>query len=123
MVMALDLDLARLLLKARRKPPPHFEGVPNRAIGLKKMKHQGQIKRADHFRERTQVRTLIADLQRIIDILDADIELEEQQAGVTDLARREYPVLARALRARRDNLSETISGLRYRAHCRGLFDT
>jgi hypothetical protein len=86
------------------------------------MKHQGQFKRSDHFRERTQVRTLIADLQRIVDILDADIEFEEQQAGVTDLARPDYPVRARELRARRDNLSGTISGLRDRAHCSGLFD-
>lgn len=75
------------------------------------MKHQGQFKRSDHFRERTQVRTLIADLQRIVYILDAEIEFEERQAGVTDLARPEYPVLARELRARRDNLSGTISGL------------
>lgn len=76
------------------------------------MKHQGHFKRSDHSRLRTQVRTLIADLQRIVDILDAEIEFEERQAAVTDLARPGYPVVARELRARRDNPSGTISGLR-----------
>lgn len=75
-----------------------------------KMKHHGQFQCADHFRERRQVQTLIADLQRIVDILDADIGFEEQQVGVTDLASPEYP-MARALRARRDNLSATICDL------------
>ena len=75
------------------------------------MKHQGQFKRADHFREHRKVQTLIADLQRIVNILDADIDFEEQQVGITDLASPEYPSLARALRARRDNLSATIHDL------------
>ena len=76
------------------------------------MKHQGQFKRADHFCEHRKVQTLIADLQRIVNILDADIDFEEQQIGVTDLASPEYPILARALRARRDNLSATIYDLK-----------
>ena len=78
------------------------------------MKHQGHFKRADAVREAVQTATLIADLNRIVAILDVDIASEEQQAGVADLTRSEYPVLARALRARRDNLLETIGELRHR---------
>ena len=71
------------------------------------------MRQQGHFggRERTQVQTLIADLDRIAQILDADIEFQEREAGVADLTCSEYPVPARALRARRDNLSETISAL------------
>ena len=76
------------------------------------MKHQRHYRSADAVREATQARTLIADLSRIVDILNVDIVSEEQEAGMSDLALPEYPALARALRARRDNLLETISVLR-----------
>ena len=78
------------------------------------MKHQGHFARAVHLREATQTRSLIADLDPIVDILNGDISAEEQAAGVTDLKRPEYPIFARALRARRDNLMETIAALRRR---------
>jgi hypothetical protein len=78
------------------------------------MKHQRHYESVNAVRQATQVRILIADLSRIVDILNVDIVSREQEAGVTDVARSEYPVLARALRARRDNLLETISALRQR---------
>jgi hypothetical protein len=78
------------------------------------MKHQGHFKRADPMREAMQTRTLIADISRVVEILNVDIASEEQSAGVADLARSDYPVFARALRARRDNLLETISALQQR---------
>ncbi len=76
------------------------------------MKHQGHLRRTDELREATQTRTLISDLTRIVEILNVDISSEEQAAGVTDPVRAEYPILARTLRARRDNLLETISALK-----------
>ena len=78
------------------------------------MRHQGHLKSTEQLREATQARTLIADLSRIVEILNVDIASEEQAAGVADLAHSEYPVLARALRARRDNLLDTISALQQR---------
>ena len=75
------------------------------------MKHQGHLKRTEQLREATQARTLIADLSRIVEILNVDIASEEQAAGTAVLARSEYPAYARALRARRDNLLDTISAL------------
>ena len=78
------------------------------------MKQQVHFKRAAADREATQTRTLIADLYRIVAILDADIAAEEEQVGVVDLTRPEYPLLARKLRARRDNLLETVGQLRQR---------
>jgi hypothetical protein len=44
-----------------------------------------------------------------VELLTVDIEHEETQAGVRDLSDPAYPVLARSLRVRRDNLMETIS--------------
>ena len=55
---------------------------------------------------------MIADLSRIVEILNVAIACSEQDAGVSDIARPEYPALTRTLRARRDNLLETISALR-----------
>ena len=56
-----------------------------------------------------QIATLIQSLSRSVELLTVDIEHEETQAGVRDLSDPAYPVLARSLRARRDNLMETIA--------------
>ena len=60
---------------------------------------------------RLRIATLIADLTRTADILTADIEHEEERAGVGDFADPAYPVLARTLRVRRQNLRATIASL------------
>jgi hypothetical protein len=58
-----------------------------------------------------QIATLIANLTRTLNLLTADIEHEEERAGIRDLADPAYPVLARNLRARRENLRTTIASL------------
>src|SRR5215510_9179065 len=58
--------------------------------------------------EALQTRRLIADIGRIIEILNCDIADEEARAGVSDPSRPEYPILARALAARRENLQSTM---------------
>jgi hypothetical protein len=52
---------------------------------------------------------LISDLRRTVRYLAFDIEVEETRAGLFDVQSPEYPVLARGLRARRDNLLATIA--------------
>ena len=60
---------------------------------------------------RFRIAILIADLSRSVAYLTADIEHEEARAGVRDLADPTYSVLARSLRARRDNIAATIASL------------
>jgi hypothetical protein len=60
---------------------------------------------------RLQIATLIGNLSRTVEILTADIEHEETRAGVRDLADPAYPVLARSLRKRRENIGATIASL------------
>ena len=45
------------------------------------------------------------------ELLTVDIEHEETQAGVRDPSDPAYPVLARSLRVRRDNIGATIATL------------
>jgi hypothetical protein len=78
------------------------------------MKHQHHFESHGPSREALQTRTLIADIDRVVQILNSDIAAEEQQAGVFDRRQAEYPMLARALAARRDNLKGTIAGLERR---------
>lgn len=78
------------------------------------MKHQRQFESTGAFREVAKTKMLISDLGRIIQILNVDIAAEEEQAGITNHFQPEYPFLARALIARRDNLMETISALQRR---------
>jgi hypothetical protein len=61
--------------------------------------------------KKLRIATLIADLTRTADILTADIEHEEERAGVCDLADPAYPVWARSLRVRRETLRTTIASL------------
>jgi hypothetical protein len=58
-----------------------------------------------------QITTLIGSLSRSVALLTVDIEHEEARAGVRALSDPTYPVLARSLRVRRDNIGATIASL------------
>jgi hypothetical protein len=59
-----------------------------------------------------QIATLIRSLSRSVALLTVDIEHEEARAGVRDLSDPTYPVLARSLRKRRENIGATIVSLK-----------
>jgi septation ring formation regulator EzrA len=61
-----------------------------------------------------QTRALIADIDRIVQILNDAIAAEEKTAGVFDRSQARYPMQARLLAARRDNLAGTIATLEQR---------
>jgi len=60
---------------------------------------------------RLQIATLIGDLRRSVAALTADIEHEEMRSGVRNVTNPTYPVLARSLRVRRENIAATIASL------------
>jgi hypothetical protein len=80
------------------------------------------MKHARHFENvsRTSVReaecigTMIADMRRVVQILDCDVQTEEKRSRVFDRSDAHYPILARTLAARRDNLKATIAALEAR---------
>jgi hypothetical protein len=72
------------------------------------MKH-GRIGNESALREAQQIRTLISDLDCIIQILNCDIATEEERVRVFDRSDVTYPLLASTLAARRDNLRDTIA--------------
>jgi len=78
------------------------------------MKHQRHFGIATPARDALQTRELIADIGRVVQILDSDIAAEEEQARVFDRSRIDYPILARTLATRRDNLLGTIAALELR---------
>lgn len=61
-----------------------------------------------------QIATLIGSLSRSVALLTVDIEHEEARTGVRDLPDPTYPVLARGLRVRRENIGATICMLEVR---------
>jgi phage shock protein A len=58
-----------------------------------------------------RIETLIANLERRVEILKVDIKTEEAHAKVKDSFDPCYPIFARQLLARRDNLATTITTL------------
>ena len=80
------------------------------------MKHQRDFKRVSDvaLREAAQVSALISDLDRAVRIINQDIAAEEERARVSERSDTAYPILARALAARRDNLRDTIAALEQR---------
>ena len=72
------------------------------------MKH-GRSENESELREAAQIRILISDLDRIVQILNCDIATEEEHARVSARSDVTYPLLARTLAARRDNLRDTIA--------------
>ena len=77
------------------------------------MKHQHHFE-TTASREAAQTKALIADLDRIVQILDDAISAEEELAGVSDHSQADYPMHARQMAARRDNLTDTIAALERR---------
>jgi hypothetical protein len=77
------------------------------------MEHQSDFRSASKLdsREVAQISGLISDLERIVRIIDLDIAAQEQDARVFDPSRAAYPIAARMLRVRRDNLANTIASL------------
>jgi flagellar protein FliJ len=69
-----------------------------------------------HVEERrrrlAQIESMINEFARMASDLDREIALEEQRAGISDLAHFAYPTYARAARARRDNLLRSSAELR-----------
>jgi hypothetical protein len=63
------------------------------------------------LREASVIGTMLSDLNRTIQLLDIDIATEEERARVFDHSHAAYPILARTLAARRDNLKDTVVAL------------
>jgi hypothetical protein len=54
---------------------------------------------------------MIADINRVVKILDVDIAAEEERSQIFDQTNADYPMLARTIVARRENLKATIAVL------------
>jgi hypothetical protein len=80
------------------------------------MKHQYHFGSPNYppFKEVAKVSALISDLDRVARVLESDIAAEEERSGVSDPFDAAYPILARMMTARRDNLRETIVALERR---------
>ena len=97
-------------------PRPGPRAGPNRSIRSAGMRHQHHPERANAVARRdvSWIAALISNLDRRAQLLDQDIAAEEERAQVFTPADAAYPILARTLRARRDNLRSTIAALEKR---------
>jgi len=91
-------------------------GVPNQDTRSKQMNMQPRFEttRENTLREIAVLSKILADLVRTVQQLESDIAAEEERARVSDRSDVMYPVLARTLIERRDNLRVTIAALEQR---------
>jgi len=77
------------------------------------MKHHPYFEAAQVVAKRkvSKTRNMIADLTATIWALNCEIANEEDRARISDCSDAGYPVLARTLAARRDNLKITVAAL------------
>jgi hypothetical protein len=71
---------------------------------------------ASHLRTQTRSRaqnaqTMICDLQKVAQMLDVAIRDQQDNGWIRDPSRSVFPLAARSLVARRDNLKATIATL------------
>jgi septation ring formation regulator EzrA len=85
-----------------------------RIFGAAEMNKRSFGSASSQSRVAVQTRRLIADVDRVAQIIESNIAAEEERAGTCDCSHPEYPEAARALVARRDNLRETITALEKR---------
>jgi hypothetical protein len=77
---------------------------------MAKLHHSGTAQETA-LRQAAVSRGMIDDLGRTIQILNIDISSEEERVRVFDRSDPAYPILARTLTARRDNLIVTVADL------------
>ena len=65
-------------------------------------------------REIAALSKMLADLVRTVQLIECEIAAQEERASVSDRSDVNYPVLARTLIERRDNLKMTIDALAHR---------
>jgi hypothetical protein len=97
------------------KQPFIAQAVPNLICESTAMKHKRhfEIDRTA-VREAATIGAMIADLQRVVEVLGCDVAIEEERMRIKDRADARYPILARQLATRRDNLKMTIAALEAR---------
>ena len=90
--------------------------VPNLDTGSKQMNFQPRFEtmRDSAVREIAALSKILADLVRTVHQIESDIAAEEERARVSDRSDVKYPVLARTLIERRNNLKMTIAALEAR---------
>ncbi|MDE5452727.1 hypothetical protein GWE18_07550 [Bradyrhizobium sp. CSA112] len=70
--------------------------------------------RFETARETTVIVKMLADLVRTVQLIESEIAAEEERTSVSGRSDVKYPMLARTLIERRDNLKMTIDALEQR---------
>jgi chromosome segregation ATPase len=78
------------------------------------MKHQRRFENGARSLTASLTRKLIDDIERVVQILSSDIAAEEEKANRFNRSEAEYPMLARTLTGRRNNLRVTVAALEKR---------
>jgi hypothetical protein len=79
-----------------------------------KIQRHFEIENEAARREMAQIRKMIIDFDRTLQILDYEISTEEERTRVSDPTDVAYPILASVMRARRENLKVTVGLLAQR---------
>jgi hypothetical protein len=83
-----------------------------RAFGVSEMKRRYHFGNANNaVRETARIGALIVDLGRRAQLLEDDIAAEEERARVFNCSDAAYPIAARILAVRRENVKATIATL------------
>jgi len=80
---------------------------------MAKLHHSGNAQETE-LKQAALIQQMMDDLGRTVQILSIHISTEEERVRVFDRSDPAYPVLAKTLMARRDNLLVTIADLRQR---------
>jgi len=82
------------------------------------MKSRDNLLRLKHFqvedktRQLAQIDMMIAEFEKMHGDLQAQINIEEEKAGITDTTHFAYPTFAKAARQRQENLEGSIRDLK-----------
>jgi hypothetical protein len=90
---------------ARGYPKQHYRR--DRSVAVRELR-EGHAARW----RMSQIKGMIADLERMVNSLDIEIQAEQLRSGVNNPARVDYPTLATAMIKRRDNAISSMDVLR-----------
>jgi hypothetical protein len=99
--------------KARSNRPDCAKPI-SESTAMKHKRHFEIDRTSASVREAATIGGMIADMLRVVELLDSRVSAEEERARFRDRADARYPILARQFASRRDNLKVTIATLEAR---------
>ena len=91
----------------------NYPGRVRNRLAKQLVREKSRLQRENEIRQRevAQIRTMVSSLKDAIAVLEVSIAADLERSCIKDPVHRAFPLTAKTMIARRDNLSNTVAAL------------